>query len=620
MSRALLAAVAVIVAVPSLARAQDAGASLPPTSPAGASSAEFERLQKDYDKKLEAARREVKDLREEMRAQLATKSIAGGWQEEWNTKKRSLELFTFDGYFRVRPELFNKFDLNRAPDSSGHTLWPRSHTSSTPAERTNAGVNMRLRFEPTLNVSEDIRIRTQVDVFDNLVWGTTPDYAFSRDPSRVYDRNDFSVFSSSQVSPQAGLNALSSSINVKRVWGEVATPVGIVRFGRMGSHWGLGLLHNDGNGIDSDYGDTVDRVTFVSQPLAGFYITPMIDFNLEGPTTPPQTGGGQPVDLSNLDDATSFAIAIARHDTEPEKKAKLESAQTVLDYGIHFEYRTQRKDSLSFLNGVFQSPSPAKDTVGWVVRDAALFMPDLWARAERKSWRVEAEAAAVMGWVNNRSLTMEDNNTPGEKNLVFWQFGAVLQGEYKFLNGDLEVGGEIGFASGDKDPGFGNYPARKGSGRNGSAGYGDLDGPQYDCDAVSCSSGGNAVRNFRFNRDYRVDMILYRELLGGVTDSFYLKPRARYRITQGFYVFGSAIYSRAIYGESTPSVAVQNDGSIKSDPNLGLELNAGVSWETEDGLFAKVQYGILFPLPGLSSGTSTLDNAQAVRGAVGIRF
>ena len=31
-------------------------------------------------------------------------------------------------------------------------------------------------------------------------------------------------------------------------------------------------------------------------------------------------------------------------------------------------------------------------------------------------------------------------------------------------------------------------------------------------------------------------MILYREILGGITDSLYIKPRASYRITTGFHV------------------------------------------------------------------------------------
>ena len=61
-----------------------------------------------------------------------------------------------------------------------------------------------------------------------------------------------------------GRTALSDSIVVKRVWGEYLTPVGLLRFGRMPSHWGLGMLANGGDGYDSDYQSTADRIMFVT--------------------------------------------------------------------------------------------------------------------------------------------------------------------------------------------------------------------------------------------------------------------------------------------------------------------------------------------------------------------
>lgn len=205
------------------------------TTPTAAPTNEGE-LRKEFEARLDAARREVKELREEMRAQLATQSVAQGWQEDWVDEKRKLELVTFDGYLRVRPDLFYKFDLGRGNDAAGYPLFPRSPSSL--ADRTQAGVNMRFRFEPTINVSEEVRVRAQIDALDNIVWGSTPDYAFSRniDNNYYYDRNEFSVFSNSQTTPRSGINSLQDSISFKRVWGEVGTPVGILRFGRMPSH------------------------------------------------------------------------------------------------------------------------------------------------------------------------------------------------------------------------------------------------------------------------------------------------------------------------------------------------------------------------------------------------
>jgi uncharacterized protein (TIGR04551 family) len=600
----------------------DGGAAAPAVSPA-TSISDTETLRRDFEQKLEAARREVDDLRKEMRAQLATQSVAQGWQEDWVDEKRKLELITLDGYLRVRPDLLWRFDLGTANDASGYSLWPRNPNSNT--DRTNVGVNMRFRLEPTINVSEEVRIRTQIDALDNLVWGSTPDYAFSRNGGfgSWNDRNEFSIFSQSQTAPRSGINSLNDSIMLKRVWGEVSTPVGILRFGRMGSHWGLGMLHNDGNGIDNDWGDTVDRVMFTAEPLAGFYVTPMLDINIVGNTSLRLPEGGQPFNLSNFDDGLNYILAIARRDTDTEARAKLDSGQTVFNYGLHFSYRNQTVDSVDLLSQPFASDGvnvadAARTPRQSVRRGANLFIPDVWAKLERKNFRIEGEFAAILGRIDQRSLSGADMAGANQA-LGIWQFGAVLQGEYKLLNGDLEIGGEVGFASGDRQPGFGNNPRRRGSGPNGAPNPGDSEGQQYACSAMGgCSDP--AIRNFRFNRDYRMDMILYREILGGVTDSLYIKPKVQYRITQGFNAFAGAIYSRAIYAESTPS-----GGNVMTapDPNLGIELNAGARYETEDGFYAQAQYGILFPLGGMNRefGTgSNLVNAQAFRGVFGIRF
>ncbi|MCA2982000.1 MAG: TIGR04551 family protein, partial [Myxococcaceae bacterium] len=399
----------------------------------------------------------------------------------------------------------------------------------------------------------------------------------------------------------------------------------ILRFGRMGSHWGLGMLHHDGNGIDNDWGDTVDRVMFTAEPLAGFYVTPMLDVNVVGNTSLRLPEGGQPFNLSNFDDGLNYILAVARRDTDTEARAKLDSGQTVFNYGLHFSYRNQRVDSVDVLSrpfasdGLNVSASPGDQSVR---REANLFIPDVWAKLERKNFRIEGEFAAILGWLDNRALAGMAGTQPGfNQRLDVWQFGAVLQGEYRLLNGDLELGGEVGFASGDRQPGFGNAPRRRGSGPNGATNPGDLEGPQYACSPTG-GCADRVIRNFRFNRDYRMDMILYREILGGVTDSLYVKPKVQYRITQGFNVFAGFIYSRAIFAESTPSAA-NASALTPPDPNLGIEINGGARYETEDGFYAQAQYGILFPLGGFNreGGTgSNLVNAQAFRGVFGIRF
>lgn len=603
-------------AAPAPATAAPATETAPP--PAATPSAETEAVRAELDAKVENAKRE---LREEIRAQMASQSVAQGWQEEWVEEKRKLELLELDGYLRLRPDLFNKLDLGAAPDPSGYVLFPRSQGSAS--ERTLAGVNMRLRIEPTLNVSEEVRIKMQVDVLDNIVLGTSPEYGLIG-----ASRHDYELFSQTQVPPRSGINSLKDSLQVRRVYGEVSTPLGLLRFGRMGSHWGVGMLRNDGNCLDCDFGDTVDRVQFVTEPLSGWYVIPMLDFNAEGPIGDNDLGAsaglGQPFDAANIDDAHSWVLVVARRDTDQQMRAKLENDLSVLNYGLHLTWLTQRK---AFV------PESAFNTAtgGYVQRDASIITPDLWARFERKSFRVELELAANIGTIGNRALTV-GNEGDLEPRLNVLQFGAVLQGEYRFLDGALRVGGELGYASGDQAPGLGNRPNR----RVGTAGEptapnelnqtpdnwteeGDIDGPQYVCTVNGCVDPD--IKNFRFNRDYRIDMILWREILGGVTDAIYVKPTLTYEVAEGLKLDAAFVYSRAVFARSTLSAR----NRAEMDPNLGLEIDVGGRYETDDGFIAGINWGILFPLNGLQyvvpgENAGDADTAMAVRGMVGIRF
>jgi uncharacterized protein (TIGR04551 family) len=309
----------------------------------------------------------------------------------------------------------------------------------------------------------------------------------------------------------------------------------------------------------------------------------------------------------------------ARKDTDAQIKAKLDQGMTVFNYGFHFTYRFQHDDAVGYYNGQ-NAAAPA----GYVFRGGQLYIPDVWAKFQRPHLRIELEFAGVFGSIGSRNLVgAADDTNPGENQaLNIVQMGGVLQGEYRMLNENLHINMEVGFASGDKAPGFGNYPGRPGSGLGNNLGNtqpGDFDGPQYACQ----TSGGctdNSIRNFRFNRDYRIDLILWREIIGGLTDALYLRPSASYTIADGFSVYAAVIYSRAIYASSTPS----DINPAKADPNLGVEINAGAQYMSEDGFFAGVTYGILFPLAGLSNTLvatpNKLDNAQAVRGYFGIRF
>ena len=357
-------------------------------------------IQREIDARVEAAK---KELREEMRAQAATVAAtsAGSTWETEAASHRKLDLVELHGYFRVRPELLHKLDLDQPPDAGGYWLFPRPDgqftlLSGLSGGHSIAGTNMRFRLDPTLNISEEVRIRSQIDALDNLVWGSTPQYAYVRQ-----DRVDIGILGSSQIPPIAGVNSTQSNLAVKRVWGEVATPIGLLKFGRMGDQYGLGIVHNDGNCLDCDYGVTVDRFQFVAEPLPGFFIVPTIDFDLEGLVSGHVSSQGQPYDVTNADDSHTFGIILARKDTEQKARAKIDAGGTVFNYGLFFQYRSQtyeykqNGDTTSFAEqDPYKIPAASLSRIS---RSAYLFIPDIWLKLERKAFRIEFEAAAYLG-------------------------------------------------------------------------------------------------------------------------------------------------------------------------------------------------------------------------------
>ena len=85
-----------------------------------------------------------------------------------------------------------------------------------------------------------------------------------------------------------------------------------------------------------------------------------------------------------------------------------------------------------------------------------------------------------------------------------------------------------------------------------------------------------------FNADYHIDQILWRYIIGAITDAWYLRPSATWNISDSLQLEGNLVYSQAIYTSSTPSASQNGLGS----PSLGLEIDLGIRYQTEDGLFA----------------------------------
>jgi uncharacterized protein (TIGR04551 family) len=531
------------------------------------------------------------------------------WKQEAQPRLNFLEL---NGYLRMRVDAMSRCDLGtRLFPSGSNTLdigtsgcpSPLSYyddsvdLSSGPGVRPSwlFSTNMRLRVDPTLNVSEDIRIKGTVDVFDNLVLGSTPNYMTGMGAANA--TYPYSFLSMSQNAPILSLNNPYGAINVKRLWGEITTPIGELRFGRMPMHFGLGLLYNGGNQITNDYGDNIDGITFATR-VFGHYLIPGASISYTGATG--RGGGfgkagdnnaryspaemGQHYDLDPSDNVYSFFLTFAKKDKDADAKALLEQGQTVFNYGVLGSYRFQVNDStytkLTDTSVLPAAPNPILEKK-LIPRNANVGFLSLWSDIRWDKLRIEAEFAGVLGQIGNVS-----DLGGGTDPLWIIQGGAAIKTRYGFLNDRLEVGVDAGWASGDPASGFG---ARPGNNKNPAAGA--ADGQQF-------SPGDNYLTNFRFNPDYRIDMLLFREILGTVTDAFYLKPHVGYFFTDELGVRADVIASFSNFASSTPG----------NSNMLGIEIDGQVFYRSEDGFHFMLQYGLLVPFSGLGHTRAQITN------------
>lgn len=499
--------------------------------------------------------------------------------EAWT--ERELELLELHGYFRVRPELYHQ--LNIRDDAAVYPLpanlvvkqsenYPSSELGLDCREdgsgtrkgctgKTTAGANLRLRLEPTLNVSEEIRVKAQLDFLDNVMMGSTP---------RYYQNYGAAYPSAIETGRLQGWDmgppSSGQAIVVRRAWGEVMTPLGQLRFGRMGDHFGLGMLHNAGNGVNNDFGDTVDRLMFAAK-LNDWLIAPAFDFPNEGVSA--VDASGRPFDLDQLDDAWQLAAIIAyKHDAE-QQQAMLRRGEWLINTGLYFTYRWQ---VMSFeMEAVDPAATPADDTATphFYRRDMWAITPDLWFQLLYKTFHLETELALVYGQVGNPDRNLADFNQAQELTLL--QYGGVLQVDYGLLSDQLRIGLELGFASGDKQV----------EGLRAPATYDQLNDP-----------GNTTYSAFSFNPAYNTDAILYHHIMGSVSQSYYFHPWLRYdffksALGKRLGLQADVVYSRAVFKRSTI-----NNGSN----NLGLELNASAQYVSQDGFHAGLQYGVMFPL------------------------
>lgn len=448
------------------------------------------------------------------------------------------------GYFRFRSDSFWNLDLGTGGTSSqlppveallnadtrsngaianfpeSITTGDGSTVSLSRYSRDNSkfisSANIRFRLQPIFHVAQSASIHLQLDILDNLILGSTP---YTGDQPLAF-------FSDGQRSPTAAEFG-RDAIRVSAAYAELRSFLGTLRVGRMPNHWGMGMMFNSGGHysavrqprlsnrnlgmagntcLDCDHGDYVDRASFTTT-VFDHHIMLAYDYNIAGATQGAEDTFGRPRDLGQFDDTRSFVLSVARRAETPEEVARrnrklTEQRKPVLDYGAYLMYRTQRIEA-------DQCTNPADlASCTFLPRGAQMFVPDLWVRLDyqpgyRKHLRIEAEVSAVIGSIDYAADSLSGLADSAVDRQIRQVAGAL---EFEYTNFAWTLGFNAGFASGRQTGG------NPGLGAN------------YDTNMIN----DERFTAFFFDRDYFIDMIMFREVIGTITNALYLNPFFQY--------------------------------------------------------------------------------------------
>jgi uncharacterized protein (TIGR04551 family) len=394
----------------------------------------------------------------------------------------------------------------------------------------------------------------------------------------------------------------------------------------------MGVVANGGNGysrgddadiirqLDADYGDSVDQLRlgfdFGKDRRRTHTVALSWGWAASGPTTAqvlgPQYGNarlvGQSISAEKFDNVYQWAASIERRDDPDMLRRKLSLGGPVLNYGVITWLRFQDVDQVegsreAAAAGLLPS-SPYNELL--VRRRAFLVTPDLWMRVNWRTLRVELEAAGNFGSFRalNDATALDAFDDPGiyeavtagdlERKIIA-NFGYALEFKYGLIKDRFHIGLDHGMATGDTAaqpyaPDVGN-----------SVGYND---------------DNNIISNFRFNRAYFVDLLMFREILGTVSNATYFKPWAAFYFFDNFSARVDAGYALAFNKRST----------LGNKFSYGVEMDGAMRYhDTREPIFFQLQYGVLFPLGGFNriNPSGTREDARAVQtiqAQVGIRF
>jgi len=288
--------------------------------------------------------------------------------------------FRLDGMFRMRANLFDSLSLHRQDDRD---------------EGVRSFIDMRLRLVPHLRINNSVHVYADFDVLDALAFGGNPAGGNPDILQAIGQQQADGTLFNEPVGLTGGVlpgEDYRDSLFARRAWVEVYTKYVDIKLGRMASHWGMGLLANDGNCDTCDYGDIVDRLMISTSAIDPVRISFAIDTRAEG--------------FINRDDDTHSLLLQGGYLHE------------VWKVGAYVRWTRRPSNKMNILHG------------------------DIWGSAKLGPLFVEAEGLIAWGQAETSDIGVED--------LRILSGGGALNATLSVS--PWQAGLSLGVATGDKDP------------------------------------------------------------------------------------------------------------------------------------------------------------------------
>ncbi len=504
------------------------------------------------------------------------------------------------GYFRTRAITLT----NLAPADS-YSIGTADDNYEIPEIRRTSYITSRLRITPTLSWGDAATLHFQIDALDDVLWGDNN--GLSAAPLFAIDTSD-----------QNYLAGERDSLRMHKAWVQFKVPIGIVRVGRMPSHWGMGLLANGGGNanfdpdparpkhisqrksldtyFDDDFGDNhdgsvADRVLFLTKPLsiaktiAGkedtsskLVIGYAYDKISEAPSLSAESASSRRRPLGQQgfisrpgDDVNEHVVFMLWNDPYANFGGPWSRDTDELRLGSYFVWRNSERGSTN--------PSDLDPAV----RDTGsnVFIADFWGRLRYGPLYAETEVLTIFGETFGgipfpAANEDKDANIQGGVLRVGY-FGVDEKSARKF---DLTF--EVGHASGDEDISDGEFKQRP---LHSDFNVGlimfeetlrELSARTYGPNFASAQNPNGAVGFFSN---------------GGVINANYIHPKFRYHVPSKNLTFVSSLLMAWVDNMATNGPAMFYDD--ESGPFLGTEIDFAVKAQFSGNMHLSLETGYL---------------------------